>query len=127
MEKRIIIKAGERLIEAVLNDTATAEIIWEALPITSDGLTWGKEIYFPIPVHVALEAGAQEIVGKGTLGYWPSGDAFCIFWGATPASQGDEIRAASPVTVIGHISRGIDLLDDIEAGTVISVQRAGSS
>ncbi|GAJ16284.1 unnamed protein product, partial [marine sediment metagenome] len=39
----------------------------------------------------------------GELGYWPQGNAFCIFFGSTPVSQGDEIRPASPVTVFGKI------------------------
>jgi len=35
----------------------------------------------------------------GALAYWPSGNALCLFRGLTPASENDEPRAASPVTV----------------------------
>lgn len=126
MGKRIHISASGKLIEAVLNDTATARTIWEMLPIESECLTWGKEIYFSIPVHVSLEADACQVVEKGTLGYWPSGNAFCIFWGPTPASKGDEIRAASAVNIIGRIEKGIELLDEIEAGALISIRRASA-
>jgi hypothetical protein len=125
MEKHIHIDASGRLIEAVLNDTDTAHAIWEALPIESECQTWGKEIYFSIPVHVPLEIGARQIVERGTLGYWPTGHAFCIFWGPTPASKGDEIRAASEVNIIGQVTKGVEILDDVEAGTLISVRRAG--
>jgi hypothetical protein len=49
------------------------------------------------------EDGAQAVVQVGDLGYWPPGEAFCIFFGATPASTGWEIRPASPVNVFGHL------------------------
>jgi len=45
-------------------------------------------------VEAELENG-QEVVELGDLGYWPPGQAFCLFFGPTPASQGDEIRPAS--------------------------------
>ncbi len=124
MDKRIHIIASGRVIEAVLNDTDTAQAIWEVLPIESKCLTWGKEIYFSIPVRASLEAGAHQIVEVGTLGYWPSGSAFCIFWGRTPASRGDEIRAASAVNMVGQVTQGIEFLDEIAAGTAITIRRA---
>ncbi|TMJ06722.1 MAG: hypothetical protein E6G99_08595 [Bacillati bacterium ANGP1] len=62
----------------------------------------GEEIFFEIPVRHPQELG-QETVQAGDLGYWPPGRAFCVFFGPTPASRGDEIRPASPVTVIGHL------------------------
>ncbi len=46
----------------------------------------------------------------GDLGYWPPGQAFCIFWGPTPASEADEIRPASPVNVFGRILKDARLL-----------------
>jgi hypothetical protein len=73
-----------------------------ALPIQASGNTWGDEIYFKISVENEVENG-QEVVELGDLGYWPPGSAFCLFFGPTPASQGDEIRPASEVTVIGKI------------------------
>jgi hypothetical protein len=97
----IVIRAGEIEARAELNDTRTATAIWEALPIEVRGSTWGDEIYFAIPVKMKTERG-QETVALGDLGYWEPGNAFCIFFGPTPASYGQEIRPASPVTVIGR-------------------------
>lgn len=102
MSKRIRITAGPVTASAVLNDTSTARAIAEALPIQASASTWGDEIYFGIPVVTDLEEG-QEVVEMGELGYWPPAHAFCIFFGRTPASQGEEIRAASAVTVIGRV------------------------
>ncbi len=102
MKREIKIQAGPVNAEAELNDTETARAVWGALPITANASTWGEEVYFEIPVRHPQEFG-QEIVQAGDLGYWPQGHAFCIFFGPTPASKSDEIRPASPVTVIGHL------------------------
>ena len=82
--KKILIKAAEVVVEAELNKSATAEAIWQALPIEGPANTWGEEIYFRIPVSQDLEPEASELVELGDLGYWPQGEAFCIFFGATP-------------------------------------------
>jgi hypothetical protein len=101
--KEIVIKAGTVEVAAELNDSTTAQAIWEALPITGSANTWGEEIYFRIPVDCDLEPGAGDVVELGELGYWPPGRAFCIFFGATPISGPGEIRAASDVTVVGRV------------------------
>ena len=47
MSKRTInIAAGAIEVAAELNDTPTADLVWEALPISAPGSTWGDEIYF---------------------------------------------------------------------------------
>ena len=102
MERKIRIKVGAIEAAAELNDTRTAQAIWETLPIKGRVNLWGDEIYFSIPLNLELELG-QELVSIGDLGYWPQGNAFCIFFGPTPISQGDEIRPASPVTVFGKV------------------------
>jgi len=103
MEKKIRILVSDLKVEAELNETKTAQMIWEALPIEAKANLWGEEIYFAIPVKAGLETGAREVVSAGELGYWPTGHAFCIFFGPTPASRGDEIRAASAVNIIGKL------------------------
>jgi len=103
MERKIRMITGELKVEAELNDSKTAQRIWEALPIEANTNLWGEEIYFSIPVKAGQEKGAREVVEAGELGYWPQGHAFCIFFGPTPASRGDEIRAASAVNIIGKV------------------------
>jgi len=99
---RIRIKLGEVEAEAELNDTKTARMVYDALPIEARPNTWGDEIYFPIPVKADPED-PKDVVEEGDIAYWPPGNAFCIFYGKTPASLGDEIRPASPVNVIGKV------------------------
>lgn len=81
----------------------TFEAICNALPIRSRVATWGEEIYFPAKVKATRKENAQQIVEKGDIGYWPQGDSLCIFFGPTPVSVGNEIRAASPVNVVGTV------------------------
>lgn len=95
-------------VPAELNDSDTALAIVEALPIEAGFNTWGDEIYFSIPVSAGLEHG-QAVVKAGDIGYWPPGNAFCIFYGATPGSTADEIRPASPVTIIGRTEASPDV------------------
>ena len=106
----------------MLNDTVTAESIWDSLPITARCNTWGDEIYFGIPVRAELEEG-REVVELGDLGYWPPGNAFCIFFGPTPASRGDEIRPASPVTVVGKVTGDLGMLKDVPSGAEVTLSR----
>jgi len=103
MEMKIRILISDLKVEAELNESKTAQLVWEALPIEAKANLWGDEIYFSIPVKTGLEKGAKEVVSAGDLGYWPTGHAFCIFFGPTPASRGDEIRAASAVNLIGKV------------------------
>ena len=100
---RLAIQIGTLSMEAELNDTLTARHIAAALPIRTSFNTWGDEIYFAIPVNAVLDDSAQEVVELGDLGYWPPGQAFCIFFGQTPVSQPGKIMPASAVNVIGKV------------------------
>jgi len=122
MGKKIRIRAGAIEAEAELNDTRTAQAIWETLPIKGRVNLWGDEIYFSIPLSLNLEAG-QGVVNIGELGYWPDGNAFCIFFGPTPVSQGNEIRPASPVTVFGKVIGDATTFKKIAEGTKITIRR----
>lgn len=122
MKKQIRIIAGSVIALAELYDTKTAEAIWQALPLSSKVKTWGDEIYFTIPLKKELEAG-QEVVSLGDLGYWPTGSAFCIFFGLTPVSGQDEIRPASAVDVFGHLIDDPVIFKQVEAGEEVVVER----
>ena len=117
------ITAGDVVIAAALNQTATADLVWAALPIEAPASTWGDEVYFGTPVE-AEEDDAQEVVELGDVGFWPPGQALCLFFGPTPASRGDEIRPASAVNVIGIIEGDPTVLRQVRSGDRIVVERA---
>ena len=124
MAYEITISSGDLVMEAALNDTTIANKLKGILPITTTTNTWGEEIYFTIPLEEILE-NPQEIVEEGDLGYWPPGNAFCIFFGVTPASRGTEIRAASAVTVIGKVLGDATRFKEIQPGQVITITLVG--
>jgi hypothetical protein len=123
MPNRITITAGSVTSEAELNDSPTAQAIWEALPITGRANTWGDEIYFAIPVQAEEEPGARADVAVGELGYWPTGSAFCIFFGPTPASTGTEPRAASPVNILGNVLGDATGFRQVPGGASVELKR----
>ncbi len=119
----IRITTGDISLTAALNDSDTSRMILDALPITGRVQTWGDEIYFPIPVSATADASATEVVEKGTVAYWPPGNAMCLFWGPTPASRGDEIRAASAVDICGSIDGDAAQLTDAVYGAEIRIEK----
>lgn len=120
---KVKIKTASIEIEAELLDNPTAKEIYDILPIASTANSWGDEIYFEIPLHLELDDSAKELVNKGDLGFWPSGNCFCIFFGLTPASKGREIRPASAVNVFGKVKGGLEKLNHIRSGEKIMVER----
>lgn len=105
------IHVGNVELDCEWNDSPTARLIHEALPIDTRGSYWGGEFYCEIPVHAQREKTAREVVEPGTIAYWPDGDCLCVFWGPTPASQGEECRAAGAVNIVGRVINAEDLLD----------------
>ncbi len=124
MGQRIRITAGATQAEGELSDNATGRMVAEALPISASARTWGDEIYFPILVEAELEDG-KEVVEMGDLGYWPPGNAFCIFFGPTPASLGAEIRPASAVTIIGRVEGDATVFRGVGSGEAVVVEALG--
>jgi len=118
----IRIAAGSVVVDAALNASRTAGAIWDALPIEAKAETWGDEVYFGIGLALAEES-PKAVVELGDLGYWPPGQAFCIFFGPTPASRGEEIRPASPVNVLGRILGDPRMFKSVRAGTRVRIER----
>jgi hypothetical protein len=122
MPRHITIRFGDGSVEATLDDSRTAQAIWDALPLRGRGSRWGQEIYFSIPLRLE-EEDPKEVVDRGALAYWPQGPAFCIFWGPTPASRGDECRPYSPVNVFGRLTGDYGMLDGLK-DLAVQVERA---
>ena len=124
MDRRITITSGELHIDGVLFSTPTADAVWNCLPLHASINIWGDEIYFSIPVKADLETDAKEVVAVGDMGYWPSGAAFCIFFGPTPVSRPGEIRPASAVNVFGKVTGDSACFKKITDGSAITIAKA---
>ncbi|MHC4704315.1 MAG: cyclophilin-like fold protein, partial [Planctomycetota bacterium] len=75
MGQAIVIRAGDHILQAQLNDGVTGKAIYDALPIRAQAQRWGGEIYFSIPASCELETGSREVLEVGELAYWPPGRA----------------------------------------------------
>ncbi len=122
MTRRIRIHAGHLSVIAELNDSQTAAAIQSVLPLEAAVSTWGDEIYFRIPVEHQLDETAVETVEVGDLGYWPTGRAFCIFFGPTPASRGEEIRPASAVNLVGKVLGDARVFRTVREGELVRLE-----
>ena len=121
----ILIQVEDISIKAELIESKTSNLVWNALPLHSKVNLWGDEIYFETGVNAELEPDSSDIVTSGDIAYWPPGAAFCIFYGPTPASLGDEIRAASAVNIIGTVKGDESIFRKVNNGSTISVFRIG--
>jgi len=119
----ITITAGDVSLDAELNDTDTAQRIADILPIEGTANVWGEEIYFDIPLKLELAADARAEMKVGALAYWPTGSAFCIFFGPTPVSTGEQPMAYSPVNAFGKITGDCDALKTVPDGAIVRVER----
>jgi len=111
-------------MSAELNDSSSAQQIWDALPLEGSASTWGDEIYFATSVVMEEEPDASADVEVGDLGYWPPGHALCIFFGPTPASTAKKPRAASPVNILGHVMGDARQFRIVQNGTTVRVDRS---
>ncbi|MEJ2282322.1 MAG: cyclophilin-like fold protein [Desulfobacterales bacterium] len=122
---KIIILVENLSLNAELMDSPTGRKIAAALPLEGSVNVWGDEIYFDIPLTIEQEPDARQDVEVGDLAYWPAGPAFCIFFGPTPVSTGNQPRAYSPVNVFGRVLDNPQLLKSISNGASIRITPAG--
>jgi uncharacterized protein len=120
---RIRFEMGGVSLDAELLDTPTAKEIAAKLPISSQAMIWGEEVYFDIPVKAAREKDAKAVVIPGEIAYWPDGHAIAIGFGRTPISEGDETRLASPCNIWAKALGDVKTLKSVRAGTKIEVKK----
>ena len=107
-------------VEARFNDTGTAEVIYDSLPMESKVNRWGDEIYFEIPAKLGPEKATLELK-VGDIGYWPQGACLCLFFGKTPASIDERPMPASEVNLVGTFSATPEVLRKVNAGAEVRV------
>jgi uncharacterized protein len=120
---RIRFEMGGVSLDAELLDTPTATAIAAKLPINSEAMTWGEEVYFEIPVKVAREKDAKAVITPGEIAYWPDGHAIAIGFGRTPISEGNETRLASPCNIWAKALGDVKTLKSVCAGAKIEVRK----
>jgi hypothetical protein len=120
--REIVIQSGAIAIRARLLDTATAEVVWRALPLHSTAEIWGKEVHFEVPLEAYLEAGARQFVKPGEIAFSPDGEAISIAYGRTPTTRGRQIRLWSPSNIFAIAYDDVTMLAAVPVGAEISVR-----
>jgi hypothetical protein len=122
---RLVTESAPSLtIELHDRNPETVKKVLEALPIESRAQLWGEELYFETPVEVKLE-NPQIVVEVGDVAYWPPEKCICIFFGKTPISTGNEIRAYSKVNVFGRVMEDPKVLTVVEEGERVKLEPYG--
>ncbi len=93
----------------------TVDTIVRKLPIEGRAALWKEEIYFDIPVKMGEEK-AKPTVETGTIAFWPMGSALCVFYGVS--------QPYSPVSILGKITKNLELFRQVKSGTTIKVEQA---
>ncbi|MFB3889891.1 MAG: cyclophilin-like fold protein [Candidatus Bathyarchaeia archaeon] len=95
----------------------TVDTIVRKLPVEGRAALWKEEIYFEIPIKMGEEK-ARPTVEKGTIAFWPMGSALCVFYGQS--------QPYSPVSVLGKITKNLDIFRQVKSGTRVRVEPLGS-
>ena len=93
----------------------TVDTITRKLPIEGRAALWKEEVYFEIPIKMGDEK-ARSRVEKGTIAFWPMGNALCIFYGET--------QPYSPVNIVGEVTGNLEIFSHAKSGTRIKVEKA---
>jgi hypothetical protein len=95
----------------------TVDTIARKLPIEGRAATWKEEVYFEIPLKMGEEK-AKPTVESGVIAFWPMGSALCIFYGNS--------QPYSPVSILGKITKNLELFRQVKSGTTIRVEQLES-
>ncbi len=101
------------IFEIELYDNPSSEALYAALPLKVNMSRWGGEYYGRLSVSIPSAGKKRDVFEEGEAALWPSGNAFCIFFGETPASTDGRPKMASPGIPFGKIVSGD--LGDLDA------------
>ncbi|HEX9862544.1 MAG TPA: cyclophilin-like fold protein [Candidatus Bathyarchaeia archaeon] len=91
----------------------TVDTIVRKLPVEGRAALWKEEVYFEIPIKMGEEK-AKATVEAGVIAFWPMGSAICIFFGQS--------QPYSPVSILGKITRNLELFKQVKSGAIIKVE-----
>ncbi|GAB4365862.1 MAG: cyclophilin-like fold protein [Spirochaetales bacterium] len=99
----ITIQIGNQTYEAELYEGKGPETFYNSLPEEIRMSRWGDEFYGSCSAPIKEDSTLRDLYEVGEIAFWPPGNAFCIFFGPTPASSDSRPRMASPGVPLGKI------------------------
>lgn len=122
-ERIAIVKVRSLVVRISLADTATANRIWQQLPLHSTIETWGQSIHFETHVESGRDRTARLSIVPSDAAYWSEDDRIILAWGPTPISGRGEIRLMRPCNIWGRLLDDPSVLADITPGERITLAR----
>jgi hypothetical protein len=112
-----IVSENEYAIAELTRVTAprTVGTIVRHLPLEGPSMFKGDQVYFKVHLKLGVEKPRRNVDAK-TIGYWPLGDAICIFL--------RDSKPYSPVNIIGRIISDPICLADRKAGSIMRIEKA---
>ena len=92
----------------------TVDTIVRKLPVEGRAALWKEEVYFEVPIKMGEEK-AKPTVETGTIAFWPMGSALCIFYGQS--------QPYSPVSILGKITKNLEIFKQVKSGTRVKVEQ----
>jgi hypothetical protein len=104
MPQAIVIDLGSIKLTGEFNDSQAGRALASRLPFNLSLGRWGEEYYGNADQDLGRHGErGREVMAVGELGYHDETGWFCVFFGPTPASQGDEPRAAVSLQPVGMV------------------------
>jgi hypothetical protein len=104
MPTPIVVRIGALELHGSFNDSLAGQAAARALPFEWQGSRWGDEYYGPPSADLGDPAGkAGSVMNVGDLGWYAPNQWFCLFFGPTPASSGQQPAAAVPLLTVGNV------------------------
>ncbi|MFQ3620983.1 MAG: cyclophilin-like fold protein [Spirochaetales bacterium] len=119
----IIIQIGNQSYEAELYAGKGPETFYKSLPQDLRLSRWGDEFYGSCSAPVKEDASVRDLYEVGEIAFWPPGNAFCIFFGPTPASTDSRPRMASAGVPLGKIKGDCSSLKQLGSSVKASIRK----
>ena len=122
--RQAVLTAAGVSIRIELAETATADLVWQALPIWSTVETWGAAIHFETPLEAGRDRTARVIAAIGEIYFWVENDRIIVPFGPTPISRPGECRLPSPANVLGRALDDPKALARVQPGQKVGLVAA---
>ncbi len=116
-----VLTAGGVSVRIDLADTATADLVWRALPLHSSAETWGQSFKFETPLEAGRDRTARLLGTVGEIYFWVEDDRIIVPFGPTPISRPGECRLPAPANVIGRALDDVTVFKSVQPGAKVSL------
>lgn len=97
----------------------TTQKIMESVPLSGKVNLFKNGLYLETNLNIPIENPKRK-VKRGDIAFWPERSAVCIFFGKPSIKS---FSAPGNVNIFGKIKKNIEILENIEPGKIITIDR----